>query len=401
MPPHTRPFAAAAVLVGLSCSPPRTPIEPPPAPRPERQEEPPRARVDSQRAVPAPAPAARRLVASSAVRVCAGGDVTLGTNLDTTWTRRASRQLRRRVAALPNPQSLLAPLRPLLGDADVVLVNVEGAIGSGAAPAKCDSIATNCYAFRQPVSAAAALRRLTDGAPVVGNLANNHSMDAGADGLRATARHLDDAGVHVTGVDTLPTIVATSRGDSIAFLGFSTSAGPDPRDLDGVRRHVARAAALYPRVVVTMHMGAEGRDAMRTPDTTEIFLGTVDRGNSVAFARAAVDAGADFVAGHGPHVMRAIEWRGDALVMYSLGNLVTYGPFSFRDPMDRGAIGCVLLDPEGRVVHAALRSTRQRPPGLVSRDPFARAALIADSLSRLDFPRTGARVAPEAAVRRR
>jgi hypothetical protein len=86
--------------------------------------------------------------------------------------------------------------------------------------------------------------------------------------------------------------------------------------------------------------------------------------------------------------------------MYSLGNLLTYGPFSFSEPMDRGAVACALLDPDGRVIDAALRTTRQRPPGLVSHDPSARAAVIADSLSRLDFPKTGARMMPEVPVRR-
>lgn len=334
------------------------------------------------------------------VRLCAGGDVTLGTNLDTLWAGRASARLGYRVEAFPDPDRLLAPLKPLVADADVVLLNIEGAIGEGAAPPKCRPGSTRCYAFRQPTPTAAALRAVAYGAAVVGNVANNHALDAGGAGLAATVSHLEDADVYVTGADTLPTIVLTKLRDTVAVLGFSSAqAGPDPRDLEAVRRHVARAAARYGRVVVTMHMGAEGTRAQRTPNASEQFLGE-DRGNSVAFAHTAVDAGASVVIGHGPHVMRAAEWRGDALILYSLGNLLTYGPFSFAEPLNKGGIVCVDLDHEGRVSGAVLRSTSQRPPGYVEPDPRGDAAWLVDSLSRLDFPQTGARLAGEAKVRR-
>lgn len=336
-------------------------------------------------------------VPAEGVRVCAGGDVTLGTNLNPGWVHNASRRYGMRVDPYPDPDSLLSPLRPLVEDADVVLLNVEGAIGEGPAPRKCGPRSTQCYAFRQPVGTAAALRRLADGAEVVGNVANNHAGDAGASGLRATVRHLERAGVHVTGADTLPTVVVTARGDTVAFLGFSTSGGPDPRDLRAVRRHVRRAAAAHPRVVVTMHMGAEGVRAQRTRDATEIFLG-INRGNSVAFARTAAEAGASLVVGHGPHVMRAVEWHGETLILYSLGNLLTYGPFSLAEPLNRGALACATLDEEGRVSDALLRPTRQRPPGLVRRDLSGRALVLADSLSRLDFPASGARVLPSGRI---
>lgn len=318
-------------------------------------------------------------------RVCAGGDVTIGTNLDTSWAAR------RGVDPFPDPDRLVSPLAPLVADAQIVLLNVEGAIGEGPAPRKCREGSTNCYAFRQPVPVAGALRRVNPAAAVVGNVANNHARDAGVSGLALTVRHLREAEVYVTGADTIATLVPLPDGDTVAVLGFSTSGGPDPRDLAAVRRHVARAAAAHPRVVVTMHMGAEGSQAQRTPDATEMFLG-INRGNSVAFARTAVESGADAVIGHGPHVMRAAEWQGDALILYSLGNLLTYGPFSMDEPKNRGAIACVVLDPEGRVVDAELRSTRQVEAGVLVPDPTRRAAVLVDSLSRLDFPSTAPRV---------
>jgi hypothetical protein len=323
------------------------------------------------------------IVAAHDVTVCAGGDVMLGSTLDTLWA------VRRGVDPLPDPDSLLAPLRPLVADADIVLLNIEGAIGEGASPSKCRSGSRTCYAFRQPVEVGASLRRLLPGGEVVGNVANNHAMDAGAPGFEATKYHLAAAAVHVTGADTLATIVVTALGDTVAFLGFSTAqAGPDPRDLEAVRRHVRRAAAGSDRVVVSTHMGAEGRGAQRTRDSVETYLGE-DRGNAIAFAHAAADAGASVVIGHGPHVMRAVEWYEGTPILYSLGNLLTYGPFNLTEPMNRGAIACVALSPGGTAKEVVLRSTRQVPPGIVAEDPTGRAAGLVDSLTALDFPETG------------
>ena len=336
------------------------------------------------------------------LRLCAGGDVTLGTNLDTLWAKKAASMLRAEFRQSSAPDSLLAPLKPLFADADVILINVEGAIGTGYATRKCPKNALNCFAFRQPVSTARALRRLADTATVVGNVANNHSRDAGDDGFATSLAHLTRAGVLITGADTLATPVVTRRGDTIAVLGFYTSSdSPDARDLDAVRRHVQRAVDRWGTVIVTVHLGAEGPTAQRTRDSTELFLGTIDRGNPVAFADAAFEGGATMVIGHGPHVLRAAEWRGDRLVLYSLGNLLTYGPFRLAEPMNRGAVACAEIDSVRHVRTAWLRPTMQLAPGVVRVDTTARAASLVDSLSALDFPVTGASIGLDGVLRRR
>lgn len=355
--------------------------------RPPRAEPPARPRA-STRTDTLPARALR-----APVRVCAGGDVTLGTNLDTAWTRVASARMQTRFRLRDDPASLLAPLRRLVSDADLVLVNVESAIGDGPAPAKCSARSTNCFAFRAPPASAPALRRLRPGGTVIGNVANNHARDAGREGRDSTIAALSRAGVAVTGADTMATPVRTAAGDTIGVLGFYTSdSTPDARDTAAVRRHVARAFDRYPAVIVTMHLGAEGRDAQRTTDAPERYLG-IDRGNPVAFADAAVRGGAALVIGHGPHVLRAVEWRErGALIAYSLGNLVTYGPFRLREPANRGAVLCTTLDQRGRTRDAELRPTHQLAPGVMRPDASGRARALVDSLGRLDFPATGARV---------
>src|SRR5262249_15253956 len=250
--------------------------------------------------------------AQGTVRLCAGGDVTLGVNGDTVMRR--GRKIP--PPAWPPPAELLAPLTPLLGDADVVLLNVEGAIGDGAAN-KCTVVSKHCFAIRMPAAAASALRGVNENAAVVANVANNHAHDAGDDGFALTQTLLGDAGVWVTGADTDATIVTTTRGDTLAILGFSASVPTDVNDLALVKRLVSRAKAITPRVIVTMHLGAEGPKAQRTVDKPEKFVGE-DRGDPVAFARAAVEGGATLVIGHGPHVVRAVTWMGDALVFFSL-----------------------------------------------------------------------------------
>jgi poly-gamma-glutamate capsule biosynthesis protein CapA/YwtB (metallophosphatase superfamily) len=332
-------------------------------------------------------------VPSRPVRLCAGGDVTLGSNLDPKWARSASDTLRRHFGMSPLPDSLARQLSPFVGGADVLLLNIEGAIGSGPTPPKCSPRSKNCFAFRMPPSAAAALRHAVDsGTVIVGNVANNHSHDAGDEGRESTIARLKRAGIFVVGADTIATPVALRSGDTIAMLGFHTdSDAPDARDLDAVRRHVRRAADRYPIVVVTMHLGGEGPGAQRTHNATEIFLG-MDRGNPVGFADAAFAGGATLVIGHGPHVLRAAEWRDDRLAFYSLGNLLTYGPFNMHEPTNRGAIACAAIDSAGHVSDAELRPTMQVWPGVLERDQTHRAWGLIDSLSALDFPQTGARV---------
>ena len=336
-------------------------------------------------------------------RLCAAGDITLGSNLDSLWARSAAANLFDRYGRFDHPDSLLSPLRGLFSDADVVLVNVEGAIGDGPLEVrKCGPRSTSCYAFRSPTSAAGALRRLgSERARVVGNVANNHSHDAGGPGLIATMALLDSADVRVTGADTLATPIITHRGDTIAFLGFYTGAdSPDARNLAGVRRHVARAVASYGTVIVTMHLGAEGPTAQRTRDVNEIFVGT-QRGNPVAFARAAIEGGATAVIGHGPHVLRGGEWKDSSLVLYSLGNFVNYGTFNLREPMNRGAVACLDIQGPRTVRGASITSTIQIAPGVVLIDPLGGSAALMDSLSRLDFPRTGIAVQRDGVVTRR
>jgi capsule synthesis protein PGA_cap len=355
--------------------------------------------------------------ACDTVRVCAGGDVTLGTNLDSTWGRIAGVKKGDWRAKLMPPDSLVAQVAPFYAGADIVLFNAEGAFGDDSvADDKCTVLAkrhhlpkpkkgakpvpSNCFELRQPAAAATALRRLGDSAVVVvANVANNHAHDAGDDGFVHSVQLLRDAGLVVTGADTVPSVVVTRRGDTVAILGFSAWSSPGVDDLAAVERLVAAARARYGRVIVTAHMGAEGALAQRTGDSVEHFVGE-DRGNPVAFAHAVIDSGASLVIGHGPHVLRAAEWRDSAVVFYSLGNLINYGPFNLAEPRNRGAVVCATLDSAGALRDVVIRPTLQVTHGVVRPDSSGRASALLDSLSRLDFSSTGVTVDSTGAVRR-
>lgn len=117
----------------------------------------------------------------------------------------------------------------------------------------------------------------------------------------------------------------------VAVVGFAPHPGAqDVRDIPAAQELVRRAARLAELVVVTMHAGAEGTAAAHVRRGAEIYEGE-NRGDVVAFSHAVVDAGADLVIGHGPHVLRGMEWYRGRLIAYSLGNfaayrnLVTYG----------------------------------------------------------------------------
>jgi hypothetical protein len=80
---------------------------------------------------------------------------------------------------------------------------------------------------------------------------------------------------------------------------------------------------------------------------------------------------------------------------------VNYGTFNLREPMNRGAVACLEIAAPRRVRGARLTSTIQIAPGVVLPDVLGGSGALIDSLSRLDFPRTGIVVAPDGILLRR
>jgi hypothetical protein len=171
----------------------------------------------------------------------------------------------------------------------------------------------------------------------------------------------------------------------VALVGFASYPwAASLTDIAAAKRLVRRAARLADVVVVTMHAGAEGRDQQHVTRRTERFLGE-NRGNVVRFSRAVVDAGADLVVGHGPHVLRGMEWHKKRLIAYSLGNFAGYKVFSMGGPLSTSAILRVTLRGDGTFETGRVVPTHLVGAGLPALDPAETAHGVLRSLSREDF----------------
>ena len=102
-----------------------------------------------------------------------------------------------------------------------------------------------------------------------------------------------------------------------------------------------------------------------------------------------VDAGADLVIGHGPHVVRAMENYKDRLIAYSLGNFATYYGISVAGIKGIAPILVVTLDAKGVFVEGKVHSTIQLRPAGPSMDPAQRALEMMRDLSIQDFGTPG------------
>ena len=159
-------------------------------------------------------------------------------------------------------------------------------------------------------------------------------------------------------------------------------------DYELAAQTVAEQAVSHDLIVVSFHGGAEGDGTTRIPFAEEEYYGE-PRGDVVRFARGMVDAGADFVFGHGPHVVRGMERYNDRLIAYSLGNFATYYGISVADIRGIAPILVTTIDGEGRFVEGRIHSTVQIRPAGPSIDPERRALTMISRLTQQDFRDSG------------
>ena len=277
--------------------------------------------------------------------------------------------------------------------ADVSLVNLEGTLSEGAG-SKCGEDSESCFAFQTPPAFAP---RLKEAGFTVANLANNHSNDFGPDGRDQTVAALTGAGLQVTGLAGTTTLIRV-KDHTVAVLGFAPYEWADPLlDTAAAAERVRQADARADLVIVTFHGGAEGADAATTPQGSEEYLGE-PRGDARAFTHAVVDAGADLVIGHGPHVLRGMEVYRDRLIAHSLGNFVGYGgAFSLSGPLSQSMVLRATLAGDGRFLRGRIIPIELSDEGL----PFAGGAAI-DTVRRLseqDFPSGTPAISADGVVR--
>lgn len=271
----------------------------------------------------------------------------------------------------------------LLQSADLTLGNLETALLDEGESRKCAQKARPdvCHAFRAPTALA---RRLADAGFDALSLANNHAGDFGMVGVHHTLRALADAGIAGVGIGgTLHS--AEVRGLRVATLAFGTNGLAyrltDLDDAAAVVRHTARSHDI---VIVSFHGGAEGPGHAHVPRKPERYLGE-ERGDVYAFAHAVVDAGADLVFGHGPHVWRGLELYRGRLIAYSLGNFSSWHTFPTRGPAAHTGVLEVQLAENGAALSATLHPTRLSRSGRPELDPDRSILERVRRLSEADF----------------
>jgi hypothetical protein len=282
-----------------------------------------------------------------------------------------------------------------LRGADVVFGNFEAAFArEDMKPQKCAEASRRkgvCFEFGTPLALAPALKQL--GFTVM-SVDNNHADDYGAEGAELTKQTLREQGIAVAPKRGLATLEAKGKRCAVIAFGFSETSY-NVSDIATAQKVVREAKRSFDRVIVSFHGGAEGKNALRTLDKTEMFYGE-NRGNLVRFARAAVDAGADIVLGHGPHVLRAMELYKDRLIAYSLGNFLTYGNINIKGV---SGVACILearLDEEtGVFVGGAIIPVVQRAPGVPVYDAEKQAIRIIRDLAQSDMPSSTLRIADD------
>jgi poly-gamma-glutamate capsule biosynthesis protein CapA/YwtB (metallophosphatase superfamily) len=237
--------------------------------------------------------------------VAAGGDVLGDRRVGTFMDRNGA-------------EPVFADVKPFLEAAQIAFVNLEGPISDTGSQATWKE-----YTFR---ARPALVQGLTSAGIDVVSLANNHSMDYGAAALLDTIARLNEAGVQHAGAGanasaaSAPALLISPAGivAVLAFTdiipgGFAATAkspgvsGTTP-DRERLLAAVAAAKKKADFVIVSFHWGTE-------------YTGRAGQ-DQRTLAHQVVDAGADLVLGHHPHVIQGLELYHDRLIAYSLGDFV-------------------------------------------------------------------------------
>ena len=237
--------------------------------------------------------------------------------------------------------------------------NLETPLSVDTGSGKCAPDDTACFQFFLPP----VVRELPEGRRVPGDEPGQQPHQR--HGYGRPGQHPDRARGGRRGHTGAPgeITIVNVKGVKVAVLGFSIySWGNSLNNIPAATALVKTAAAQADLVVIQMQGGAEGADKSHVVPGHEFFLGE-DRGDLIAFSHAVIDAGADVVFGHGPHIMRGMEFYKGRLIAYSLGNFCGYGALNAAGFLGRRR------HPQG---HAAPgRDLGRRQPG-VDRDGAGR-----------------------------
>jgi len=286
---------------------------------------------------------------STYLNINAVGDIMLGSNFPS-------------LLYLPpnDGKNIFDSTKYILANSDITFGNLEGVFLSKNVDTKKKVDSLNVYAFKSPDHY---INYLLDARFNLLSIANNHIGDFGLEGIANTIKLLKQNNINFAGLITHPYSTFTIRGNKIGFVAFSiNSVTLNAYDTTYAKEIINKLNDSCDIVIVSMHLGAEGSMNRHLTNQEEIFLGE-KRGYPVAFAKFAIDNGADLILGHGPHVLRAVEVYKNKFIAYSLGNFFTYGRFNINDYRGRGVIINIKIDRDGNFIYGKIFSTIQTKSG--------------------------------------
>ncbi len=282
-----------------------------------------------------------------------------------------------------NCYPLLAQVKHILQNANLTVGNLEGCFSENAPLVKRCKDKTKCYAFRIPVKYSECLK---DAGFDVLTLANNHSGDFGNLGRETTVKTLNKLKIAHAGLTKYPYTIFTKDSIKYGIASFSPNNGTvSILNLANATRIVKLLKSKADIVIVTFHGGAEGNKHQHITRKTETFYGE-NRGNVYKFARTVIDAGADIVFGHGPHVSRAIDLYKNRFIAYSLGNFCTYGRFNLKGPNGIAPIIKINVKKNGEFINGQIFSIKQTGEGVTCIDKENNAVKKIKILTLSDIP---------------
>lgn len=289
-----------------------------------------------------------------------------------------------------NGAFLMKSVEAVLKNADLTFGNLEGTLlDEGGTPKTCRDPKV-CYAFRTPVKY---VDNLVNAGFDMMSLANNHAGDMGDAGRKSSMKTLENAGILHAGQLNQKTVIFIKDSIKYGMVAFAPNSNCVPlNDLAGAKELVKQLEAEVDVVIVSFHGGAEGPQYQHVTRTTEVFHGE-NRGDVYKFAHELIDAGADIIFGHGPHVTRGIEVYKNRFIAYSLGNFCTYKGINVSGVNGLAPIIKVYTSKEGRFLMGEITPTIQNHETGVQIDSLRRVTKVIQELSKKDFPESPVRIA--------
>lgn len=317
-------------------------------------------------------PAKKKNAIADTLSIIGVGDIMLGTNYPS-------------ASYLPpnDGKEILSPVKDILSSADITFGNLEGVLLTGNGPVKKCSNPAVCYAFKSPDHYAGYLK---DAGFDVLSIANNHVGDFGDMGRKNTVKVLNEQQIYYAGLLDFPYTTFEKNGVKYGFCAFAPNTGTvSINDIENAKKIVQHLDSISDIVIVSFHGGAEGAANRNITRKTETYLGE-NRGNPYAFSRAVIDAGADIVFGHGPHVTRAIDIYKNRIIAYSLGNFATYGRFNLKEQAGIAPILKVNVNAKGEFLSGQIYPIKQEGEGGPVLDPDNKVIQEIIKLTKTDIP---------------